>query len=245
MEFSPLLLCMSFCGVEADSIVRSGSPWRAGSTVPDHMKKGVPMFDSIETFTLLQWVVMLGCGCVASVIDLMERRIPNWLTFSMVFSGLIAMTFHGGLSATGGLIDSLLGLFVVSLPLLVVYALGGGGAGDVKFMMGVGAWSGLDLGLYLLGGVMVCGFMYAIIMASARGELKLLWYGVFAETLRLITRKKASAEHSATLPPLESSDLGQDEENEMQGPKSSAMVWAYGPVMLFGLILGGVSSWYI
>ena len=206
------------------------------------------MFESVETFTFLQWSVMIGCGCLASVIDLMERRIPNWLTFSMVCSGLIAMTIHGGFSLEGGLADSLLGLFVVSLPLLFVYALGGGGAGDVKFMMGVGAWSGVDLGLYLLGGVMICGFMYAIIIAAARRELKLLWYGVFAETLRLITRKKVAQAPTATLPPLESSEhkTGEERISEDEAPvESSTMVWAYGPVMLFGLILGGIATWYV
>jgi Flp pilus assembly protein protease CpaA len=202
------------------------------------------MFESIETFTLFQWIVMLGCGCIASVVDLMERRIPNWLTFSMVFTGLIAMTIHGGLSFSGGLADSFLGLIVVSLPLLFVYALGGGGAGDVKFMMGIGAWSGVDLGLYLLGGVMVCGFVYAILMAALRGELKLLWYGVFAETLRLITRKKTSG-HTATLAPLESVGTSSEEDSVDSKAESSTMVWAYGPVMLFGLVIGGVSSWYI
>ncbi len=206
------------------------------------------MFESVETFTFLQWCVMIGCGCLASVIDLMERRIPNWLTFSMVFSGLIAMTIHGGFSLEGGLADSFLGLIVVSLPLLFVYALGGGGAGDVKFMMGVGAWSGVDLGLYLLGGVMVCGFIYAIIMAAARRELKLLWYGVFAETLRLITRKKVAQAPTATLPPLESSEqrAAEGEMSEDEAPvESSTMVWAYGPVMLFGLIMGGIATWYV
>jgi Flp pilus assembly protein protease CpaA len=203
------------------------------------------MFESIETFTLVQWGVMLVCGCVASLIDLMKRRIPNWLTFSMVFSGLIALTVHGGLSLSGGLADSLLGLIVVSLPLLFVYALGGGGGGDVKFMMGVGAWSGVDLGLYLLGGVMVCGFIYAILMATFRGEFKLLWYGVFAEILRLITRKKTASAHTATLPPLESSAASEGEGSFDSDAGSSTMVWAFGPVMLFGLVIGGISSWYI
>ena len=202
---------------------------------------------AVEAFPFIQWSVMIGCGCLASVIDLMERRIPNWLTFSMVLSGLVAMTIHGGLSLEGGLADSLLGLFVVSLPLLFVYALGGGGAGDVKFMMGVGAWSGVDLGLYLLGGVMVCGFIYAIIMAAARRELKLLCYGVFAETLRLITRKKVAQAPTATLPPLESDGqcVGDLADGQEEAPESSTMVWAYGPVMLFGLILGGIATWYI
>ena len=95
---------------------------------------------------------------------------------------------------------------------------------------------------------MICGFLYAIIMAAARRELKLLWYGVFAETLRLITRKKVAQAPTATLPPLETSvhEAGEGRASEDEAPaESSTMVWAYGPVMLFGLILGGIATWYV
>ena len=203
------------------------------------------MTDPDITFEVLRWCVLIGCGITASWTDLKGRRIPNWLTFPMVVTGLFCMLAHGGLSWTSGLGDSFLGIIVVSLPLLIVYALGGGGAGDVKFMMGVGAWAGVDLGVYLLGAVMILGFCYAIVAAAVRGELKSLWYGVVAESMHLVTKRKGG---DATLPALAADaggnlDGGPAEDggtsSTEEGSKSTA-IWAFGPIMLVGVVIGGV-----
>ena len=211
---------------------------------------GSLMTESDLTFEILRWSVLIGCGLVASWTDLKGRRIPNWLTFPMVLTGLFCMLVHGGWAWTGGLADSFLGIIVVSLPLLIVYALGGGGAGDVKFMMGVGAWAGVDLGMYLLGGVMVLGFCYAIAAAAFRGELKELWYGVIAESLHLVTKRKGGG---ATLPDVVSettvnieggavveSGSGHGQVPSSEGESKSTAIWAFGPIMLVGIILGGL-----
>ena len=203
------------------------------------------MTDPDFMFDILRWTVLIGCGIAASWTDLKSRRIPNWLTFPMVVTGLFCMLAHGGFGWTGGLGDSFLGIVLVSMPLLLVYALGGGGAGDVKFMMGVGAWSGVDLGMYLLGGVMILGFCYAIGAAAFRGELKELCYGVFAESLHLVSKRKGG---SATLPAiageaggtLGDSSEGGDPQSPPEGGSKSTAIWAFGPIMLAGIILGGV-----
>ncbi|MCH2163018.1 MAG: A24 family peptidase [Phycisphaerales bacterium] len=205
------------------------------------------MTEPDPAFELLRWTVLIGCGLVASWTDLGSRRIPNWLTFPMVVTGLVCMLVHGGLGWIGGLGDSFLGILVVSMPLLLVYALGGGGAGDVKFMMGVGAWSGVDLGLYLLGGVMVLGFFYAIAAAAVRGELRQLWYGVFAECMHLVTKRRSG---SATLPAIAGDPVGDLEKShgtegvgsssEPESGSKSTAVWAFGPIMLVGIIIGGL-----
>ena len=203
------------------------------------------MTDPDLTFEILRWCVLIGCGLIASWTDLKDRRIPNWLTFPMVVTGLFCMLMHGGLSWTGGLGDSFLGIFVVSLPLLLVYALGGGGAGDVKFMMGVGAWAGVDLGLYLLGAVMILGFCYALAAAGIRGELKELWYGVVAESLHLVTKRKGG---DATLPAmagdsngsLKGESVDESEAPTYEGQSKSTAIWAFGPIMFVGIVIGGV-----
>ena len=197
-------------------------------------------------FEILRWTVLLGAGLVASLTDIKDRRIPNWLTFPMVITGLFCMLVHGGLSWTGGLGDSFLGIIVVSLPLLIVYALGGGGAGDVKFMMGVGAWAGVDLGIYLLAAVMFLGFCYAIVAATLRGELQQLWYGVIAESLHLITQRKGG---DATLPAIATEGAESDSGSQLsESPTAdgsaanatkSTAIWAFGPIMFVGLFLGG------
>ncbi len=78
----------------------------------------------------------------AAWIDGKELRVPNWITFPMVLSGLIYSTVVGG-SLSAGLVGMAMGLAC----LLPLYAVGGMGAGDVKLMAGIGAWLGWQITL--------------------------------------------------------------------------------------------------
>ncbi len=76
---------------------------------------------------------------LAAWIDGKELRVPNWITFPMVLSGLVYSTVVGGFAGLG---DGVMGMCVGLLTLLPLYAVGGMGAGDVKLMAGIGAWLG-------------------------------------------------------------------------------------------------------
>jgi prepilin peptidase CpaA len=73
----------------------------------------------------------------AAVIDGLQLRVPNWLTFPMIFSGWLYSYTAGGWE---GLQASLWGTAAGLGLLLPLYAIGGMGAGDVKLLAGVGAW---------------------------------------------------------------------------------------------------------
>ena len=80
---------------------------------------------------------------VAAVIDGIQLKVPNWITFPMIVSGWLysACAYAwGGESWMIGLGWSLLGTAVGLALLLPPYAVGGMGAGDVKLLAGVGAW---------------------------------------------------------------------------------------------------------
>ena len=80
---------------------------------------------------------------VAAVIDGIQLKVPNWLTFPMIISGwIVSAVFAGadGMMWYEGLGWSLLGTLVGLVLLLPAYAIGGMGAGDVKLLAGVGAW---------------------------------------------------------------------------------------------------------
>ncbi|HHM12103.1 MAG TPA: prepilin peptidase [Planctomycetaceae bacterium] len=74
---------------------------------------------------------------VGAVIDGIELRVPNWLTYPMIVAGWI----YSGVYAGGeGIMWSLIGTAVGLGLLLPAYAIGGMGAGDVKMLAAVGAW---------------------------------------------------------------------------------------------------------
>ncbi len=87
-------------------------------------------------------------GTVAAFIDIKYRKIPNWLTFPAMLSGIainLILNFKNWHFP-------LLGLIVGYLILIIPFLLGGIGAGDVKLLMALGAFLGMRkiivVGLY-------------------------------------------------------------------------------------------------
>lgn len=116
-----------------------------------------------ESFFLTNWPVKLVCFIliVAAWIDGKQLKVPNWITFPMVLSGIVYNTYLNG---WGGLGDSLIGMFVGLFCLLPLYAVGGMGAGDVKLMGGIGAWLGMSVTLWAFAVSTVVGAVMAVLM---------------------------------------------------------------------------------
>ncbi|HTU25994.1 MAG TPA: prepilin peptidase [Pirellulales bacterium] len=118
----------------------------------------------IEHMLVENWHVWLVTVTliVAAVIDGLQLKVPNWITFPMILSGWIYSTVTFGWEGLGA---SLLGTAVGLGLLLPAYAIGGMGAGDVKLLAGVGAWMGTIITIYafcvsaLLGGVIAIGMV--------------------------------------------------------------------------------------
>lgn len=109
------------------------------------------------------WQVRLVCLVliVAAYIDGKQLRVPNWLTFPMVLTGLVYSALVGGWSGLG---DGLLGMVVGLACLLPLYAVGGMGAGDVKLLAGVGAWMGATVTFYAFCVSTIVGAVMAVLM---------------------------------------------------------------------------------
>jgi prepilin peptidase CpaA len=106
---------------------------------------------------------------LAAWIDGKELKVPNWITFPMVLTGLIYSTWVGG---WGGLGSGLTGMATGLLCLLPLYAVGGMGAGDVKLMAGIGAWLGWQITLQAFCVSVVVGAVMAVLMVLFKGTWK-------------------------------------------------------------------------
>jgi prepilin peptidase CpaA len=104
----------------------------------------------------------------AAVIDGRSLRVPNWLTYHFVIVGLLYAFWRGGSVL---LLSSLAGAGVGLLTLLPLYAIGGMGAGDVKLMVGVGAWIGPWLTLWAFAASALAGGLMGLAMIAYSREV--------------------------------------------------------------------------
>jgi prepilin peptidase CpaA len=111
------------------------------------------------------WVLLLVACAVATRTDLRSMRIPNWLTLPLFALGVSYWGIQGGLSGVG---DSLLGALICGGIFIGAYILAGGGAGDAKLMLAMGAWVGSDPAVVLVLGVTFAGFVWSMIMTIKR-----------------------------------------------------------------------------
>jgi prepilin peptidase CpaA len=112
----------------------------------------------------LMAVVIAGAVC-----DLATRRIPNWITLPGALAGLALQAWHGGWH---GALSSLAGAGLGFAIFLLLYLLGGMGAGDVKLFAAVGAFvapASLPLVFVFTG---LLGGLAAIVLSLARGRLR-------------------------------------------------------------------------
>jgi prepilin peptidase CpaA len=105
----------------------------------------------MKLYSLEYWPVHVICiGMIAAaIIDWWKFKVPNKLTFPLVFTGwILGLCNNFGLGAgEGGIGAALAGTFLGLALMLPIYAIGGMGAGDVKMTMGFGAWIGAFFGM--------------------------------------------------------------------------------------------------
>jgi prepilin peptidase CpaA len=129
----------------------------------------------------------------AALGDLRSRRIPNWLTFSLVLSGIAQSFTPSGLVSPG---MSLAGFAVgFGLP-MILFVIGALGGGDVKLLAGVGAWfgPGVALNVFLLAAII--GAIMVIAQAIAQGRVRLLMRNTAVVAINLVHVNDVGVDHT-------------------------------------------------
>jgi len=113
--------------------------------------------------------VVLVAALIAAATDVWKFRVYNALTLPLLASGLLYHGFRGEIA------DSLLGVLFGFAALIVLYIVGGMGAGDVKLMAAVGAWLGMPMTFYVFIASSLAAGVYAIGL--------IVWTGRVSETV--------------------------------------------------------------
>jgi prepilin peptidase CpaA len=134
----------------------------------------------LEMHSFAWWPTLIVLA-VATFTDLRTRRIPNWLVFPFLLSGIVVSPlrhdWNGNSHGFGwhGLGQSLAGLGLSLLINIIPFFMGWTGGGDLKLYAGIGAWVGPAQFFWSIffssfaGGIMVLG------LAAYSGFLKELF----------------------------------------------------------------------
>lgn len=121
-----------------------------------------------DSAPLLNWAVVIAACCVATIIDVRCRRIPNKLTGPLLLAGYAWWTLVRGFDGLG---EAFGGMLVAGLPFILLWMIGGGGAGDAKMMLAIGCWLGINDAFLAAIATGLAGGILSIIYAKAHRRL--------------------------------------------------------------------------
>ena len=116
--------------------------------------------------------VALAAALTAAVTDLWKFKVYNALTLPLLASGVLYHAVAGGPAGLAGSVSGILCGFGV---LIMFYALGGYGGGDVKLMAALGAWLGAQGIFYVFLASSLVGGVYAVAVILRYGQFAATW----------------------------------------------------------------------
>lgn len=132
-----------------------------------------------EIYSSVPIALVLMAALIAAVTDVWKFKVYNLLTLPLLATGLLYHAIYGG---TPGLAGSAIGALAGFSLMIILYTMGGMGAGDVKFVTALGAWLGLPLTFYvLIAGCIAAGAYAMVLLVTAPSlretllNMQLLW----------------------------------------------------------------------
>jgi prepilin peptidase CpaA len=183
----------------------------------------------MDPLKLCPLLVVLVATIIASFTDVRRFRIYNTLTMPLLVGGIV---YHATVAHTSGLLMSIAGVVCGGGVLLVMYLLGGMGAGDVKLISGIGAWLGPSATLSVLIASSLATVVYGLIVLARHGGMArtLKNFQVMCYQIRAIGAHLVPEERVDSMP--------QDIAGQRRIP--------YGPMLVVGivtwLLCKGISS---
>ncbi len=163
--------------------------WVYMTLLPVAAMGGVGLIQILQADTMLAkhltvgHVVLAVALFVASLTDIMHRKIYNWMTYPTLLWLLVlsmAVTVGDALqlevSWLGplGLAKCLVGIVGSGAVMLIAYSMSRGGAGDVKLMMVIGGLAGLEIALWVIGVAYILAASCVVVCSIAEGSLRML-----------------------------------------------------------------------
>jgi prepilin peptidase CpaA len=136
-------------------------------------------------------LVLLGW---ATWVDLRSRRIPNWLTGSLLLGGLAQSLMPGHLMGPGHCLLGMATGFGMTFPL---FALAAVGAGDVKLLTAIGAWLGPQATAAVFVVEKILGLFIVLIQAALQGRFRSVLRNSTVLALNLAYSGPMPAQHLA------------------------------------------------
>lgn len=158
---------------------------------------------------------------IACITDTLKTKIPNVLNLVLGCTGLV---INGTQSGWSGIVSSLLGLVLGIGLLLLPYAMGGFGAGDVKALGALGALTGPSDLLHI--------FIY---MAFYGGGMAVLHY-LFNQNLKMKIHEGWSSVKASALS-RDISQLKPDKGEPLRFPYAAAIAFGYYSYITWGGII--------
>jgi len=142
---------------------------------------------------LLPYVPLLVLLAWAAVYDIRHRLIRNWLTVSLMLGGILQSCLPGGTITCW---QSVLGIATAFGLLILPFAIGAVGGGDLKLMAGIAAWVGPIPVIAIFLAEKVIGLGIVLVQAAAAGRLRALFRNSAVLAVNIANVRSLGVDHT-------------------------------------------------